>query len=221
MQNVLIQAQDGHKIKLLHIGAGGSVTGTNLTFRNGHGNFGGCVLSSSSGVSSSFSSSSTIGNTTATGNHANFNCTDCIFDRCSAGIGGGVYSGGNLYGPGGSFDTLTLVRPTFTDDTCGRTGVSHIETPCGSGCFCDGNASQCMGCTCNTSVFLLNTQQTGFYCNATPGRRCPSQESAELAMACRGTRRSSVGNCLVCVATFMRQFSTQCRGIADQFCAAT
>ena len=45
--------------------------------------------------------------------------------------------------------TLKLVRPTFTDNTCG--GGSH----CGSGCYCYGaDASKCVGCTCKkTAVY--------------------------------------------------------------------
>ena len=38
---------------------------------------------------------------------------------------------------------LKLVRPTFTDDTCG------FGKTCGSGCYCSGtNVSKCEGCAC-------------------------------------------------------------------------
>ena len=131
MQNVLIQ---NHKVVqaggLLAIDVG-SVTGTNLTFRNGTaGDWGGCVVS-----------------------FGRFSCTDCVFDRCSTAntVSGGVYSWGESA-------ALRLVRPTFSGDT--SVGVNGSGCYCNSadatkcvGCTCEkGNFDGVPGWYCSSGA---------------------------------------------------------------------
>lgn len=111
----------------------GSVTATNVTFRNGtttstKNAYGGCVSVASGGGA--------------------FICTDCRFEDCYVhGWGGGVVSSGNLI----------LTRPVFDGNTCeaqpqGRsrkTGdASRDSSPvCGAACMCF-DYGKCEGCQC-------------------------------------------------------------------------
>ena len=118
MENVLIQSNKAVQSGALLALDLGSVTGTNLTFRNGTGgDWGGCVVSFGS-----------------------FTCMDCVFDKCSASPrGGGVYSWLGSNRGGG----LKLVRPTFTDNRCSDSKACGAGCYCK-----DTNASKCVGCDC-------------------------------------------------------------------------
>ena len=135
MENVLVQNNKAQNGGLLNIGSG-SVTGTKLTFRNGTGSVsGGGVYMHSFGT---------------------FACTDCVFDKCASGNGGGVWTRDG---------TLQLVRPTFTADTCSDSGT------CASACACHNDASRCVGCLCEQCAGVASKCAGGsefFYCDSTP-----------------------------------------------------
>ena len=99
---------------------------------------------------------------------------------------------------------MSLVRPTFTDDTCG----DARRPGCGSGCCCGNtNASNCVGCACKFDNISNGYGCNSFYCDSTlsplpRGVPCPSSVPAGFTCYRDGPTFATAVNAQIVTSSF-------------------